>query len=274
MPLTPRALLALALILGAPAPARAKSAVTLYAAASLTGALTEATKAYAAATGAEVATQFGPSGRMRERVEAGEPATLFASADFGNPRRLAGEGKAWPAVVFARNRLCAMTRPGLVVAPDDLLAIMLNPAVRLGVATPGNEPAGDYARALFAKAERVAPGAGAALEAKAVNLTGGKDSLPAPAGRSAYAWHIAEKRADLFLGYCSGGKAAAAELPGLGVVEPPAGLAVDADYGLAVLKGPAEREAAAGRLALFLLSPEGQAILARWGFAPVTAPAG
>jgi ABC-type molybdate transport system substrate-binding protein len=58
------------------------------------------------------------------------------------------------------------------------------------------------------------------------------------------------------------------------VVEPPAGLAVDADYGLAVLKGPAEREAAAGRLALFLLSPEGQAILARWGFAPVTAPAG
>jgi molybdenum ABC transporter molybdate-binding protein len=275
MPLTSRALLTFALVLGVTAAtARAEPAVTLYAAASLTDALTDAATAYAAAIGVEVATRFGPSGEMRQRVEAGEPATLFASADYGNPRRLAEEGKAWPAVVFARNRLCAMTRPGLSVAPDDLLAIMLNPAVRLGVATPGNEPAGDYARALFAKAERVAPGARAALEAKAVNLTGGKDSLPVPAGRNAYAWHIAEKRADLFLGYCSGGRAAAAELPGLRVVEPPAGLAVDADYGLAVLKGPAEREAAAGRLALFLLSPEGQAILARWGFAPVTAPAG
>ena len=95
-----------------------------------------------------------------------------------------------------------------------------------------------------------------------------------PAGRDAYAWHIAEKRADLFLGYCSGGEAAAAELPGLRVVELPKGLAVDADDGLVVLKGPAEREAAAGRFALFVLSPEGQAILARWGFAPATAPAG
>jgi molybdate transport system substrate-binding protein len=276
MQVTRRTLLPLVLALGmtAPAPARAEPVVALYAAASLTGALTEAAEAYAAASGAEVATRFGPSGQMRERVEAGEAATLFASADYANPRRLADERKAWPAVVFARNRLCAMTRPGLVVAPDDLLAIMLNPAVRLGVATPGNEPAGDYARALFAKAERVTPGAEGALEAKALSLTGGKDSLPVPAGRNAYAWHIAERRADLFLGYCSAGKAAATELPGLGVVEPPAELAVDADYGLAVVKGPAEQEAAAARFAMFVLSPEGQAILARWGFAPVAARAG
>src|SRR4051794_34525368 len=154
MPLTTRALLALALVLGAtaPAPARAEPAVTLYAAASLTGTLTEAAKAYAAATGVEVATRFGPSGRMRQRVEAGEPATLFASADYGNPRRLAEEGKAWPAVVFARNRLCAMTRPGLVVGPGDLLAIMLSPAGRLGGATPGDQAAGGHARAAVPQA--------------------------------------------------------------------------------------------------------------------------
>ena len=102
--------LVLALAMRAPAPARAEPAVTLYAAASLTGALTEAAEAYAAASGAEVATRFGPSGQMRERVEAGEAATLFASADYANPSRLADERKAWPAVVFARNRLCAMTR--------------------------------------------------------------------------------------------------------------------------------------------------------------------
>ena len=275
MPFTRRALLALALALGvmAPALARAGPAVTLYAAGSLTDALTEAAKAYTAATGAEVATRFGPSGEMRGRIEAGEPATVFASADYGNPRRLADEGRAGPAVVFARNRLCAMTRPGLAVTPDYLLAIMLNPAVKLGVATPGNEPSGDYARTLFAKAERVTPGAKAALEAKALKLTGGKDSAPVPAGRNAYAWHIAERRADLFLGYCSAGEAAAAELPGLQVVELPKELAVDADDGLVVLRGPAEQEAAAARFAMFVLSPEGQAILARWGFAPATAPA-
>jgi molybdate transport system substrate-binding protein len=58
------------------------------------------------------------------------------------------------------------------------------------------------------------------------------------------------------------------------VVALPKELAVGADYGLVVLKGPAEQEAAAGRFAMFVLSPEGQAILARWGFTPVAAPAG
>jgi molybdenum ABC transporter molybdate-binding protein len=248
--------------------------VTLYAAGSLTAALSEAAKAYAAASGVEVATRFGPSGQMRERIEAGEPATVFASADYGHPKRLAEAGKAGPVVIFARNRLCALVRPGLAVRADGPLDAMLDPGIKLGTSMPGNDPSGDYAWALFAKAERVKPGARAALEAKALKLAGGKDSMRPPEGRNAYAWHIGEGRADLFLGYCSAGKVAAAELPGLQVVDLPRDLAVGADYGLAVLKGPAEQEAAATRFAMFLLSPEGQAILGRWGFTPLTAPAG
>ena len=58
------------------------------------------------------------------------------------------------------------------------------------------------------------------------------------------------------------------------MVDLPDGLAVGADYGLTVLKGPADQEAAAARFAMFILSPAGQAILARWGFTPVAAPAG
>jgi ABC-type molybdate transport system substrate-binding protein len=57
------------------------------------------------------------------------------------------------------------------------------------------------------------------------------------------------------------------------VVELPKELAVGADCTLAVLRGPADQEAAAGRFAMFVLSPAGQAILARWGFAPAVAPA-
>jgi molybdate transport system substrate-binding protein len=47
---------------------------------------------------------------------------------------------------------------------------------------------------------------------------------------------------------------------------------VGADYGLTVLTGArAER---AGRLVSFILSPAGQAILARHGFAAPTSPSG
>lgn len=258
----------------ASASAQAEPAVTLYAAGSLTGALGEAAKAYGAATGVEVATKFGPSGQMRERIEAGEPATMFASADLGHPKNLADAGKAGPVVVFTRNRLCALARPGLDIGTDRLLASMLDPAVRLGTSTPGNDPSGDYAWAVFTKAETLQAGAKSALEGKALKLVGGKDSAQPPPGRNSYAWHLAEGRADLFLGYCSAGKIAAGELPGLTVVDLPSGLAVGADYGLTVLNGPAEQEAAAGRFAMFILSPAGQAILERWGFTPVAEPAG
>jgi molybdate transport system substrate-binding protein len=167
-----------------------------------------------------------------------------------------------------------MVRPGVEVGTEGVLDAMLDPGVEPGTSTPGNDPSGDYAWAVFAKAEAHWPGARAALEGKALRLAGGKDSARPPEGRSAYAWHIAEGRADLFLGYRTAGRAAAAELRGLRVVDLPTELAIEADYGLAVLKGPPERQAAAGRFAMFVLSPAGQAVLARWGFAAPDLPAG
>ncbi|MGH7045590.1 MAG: substrate-binding domain-containing protein [Stellaceae bacterium] len=45
-------------------------------------------------TGVNVTADFGPSGVLRERVEHGERADLFASADVGHPLILLKEGLA------------------------------------------------------------------------------------------------------------------------------------------------------------------------------------
>lgn len=108
------------------------------------------------------------------------------------------------------------------------------------------------------------PGARQALEAKALRLTGAPDSPRPPDGRSVYAWHVLEGRADLFLAYCTAGREAAAEATGLTVVELPPELAVGADYGLTVLR--TANTQAALPFVLYILSAEGQAILARYGF--------
>ncbi len=265
--LAPAALLAGALLLLLSAagamPAAAQHATSLYAAGSLKAAMSEIAEAFTEATGLPVETTFGPSGLLRERIEAGEPAELFASANMKHPQTLAAAGRGGPVVLFARNRLCAMTRQGLSVTSEGLLDALLDPAVRVGTSTPKADPSGDYAWKLFEKAEALRPGSFETLDAKALKLTGGPDSAAAPAGRNPYAWVMTEDRADLFLTYCTNVVLARQDTPELQLVAVPATLSVGADYGLNLL---AAHRPEAARLALFILSPDGQAILDRYGF--------
>ena len=58
------------------------SPLRVYAAGSLREPLSEIAKGYEAATGTRIALTFGASGLLRERIEKGEPAQVFASADM------------------------------------------------------------------------------------------------------------------------------------------------------------------------------------------------
>ncbi len=205
-----------------------------------------------------------PPGLLRERIEKGEPAQVFASADVGHPGKLAEAGRVQGKVaIFARNQLCALAREGLAVTSASLLDTMLDKGVRVGTSTPKADPAGDYAFALFAKAEALRPGARAALEAKALQLTGGPTSEKAPDGRNLYGWVMASGKADVFLTYCTNAVLARKEVPSLQMVQIPPELNVGADYGLVVLR---DAPAAAGNLTRFILGDEGQAILVKHGF--------
>jgi molybdenum ABC transporter molybdate-binding protein len=239
--------------------------VTLFAAGSLTGALTEVARAYEAKSSHKVATKFGPSGLLKKEIADGAKADVFASANMEHPQALFEDGTGGPVLRFARNKLCALVKPGLDVSSDTLLTRMLDPKIKLGTSTPKADPSGDYAFEVFAKAESIKPGAKAALEKKALMLTGAKGSAAPPTGRIAYGWHVAEGRADIFLTYCTNALEAQKQYPGQQRVQLPAQLAVGADYGLTVLNGAVP---AAKGFADYIVSAEGQGILARYGFAP------
>ena len=257
---------ALALMLAMTANPAAAETVSLYAAGSLRAALTDVAQAYTAATGNKVDAKFGASGLLKDEIAGGAPAHVFASANMEHPQALAATGKGEKPRLFTRNTLCALVRPGLNVGTESLLDSMLDPAIKVGSSTPKADPSGDYAFESFAKAETVKPGAKATLEAKALKLTGSNDSAKAPDGRNTYGWHVAERHADIFLTYCTNAAAARAENPSLQVVALPKALSVGADYGMTVLTGA---PAAARTLADFILSPQGQKILANHGFTPV-----
>jgi ABC-type molybdate transport system substrate-binding protein len=248
----------------------AADTVLLHAAGSLRGALTEVSKAFETSGGGTVQAKYGPSGLLKNEIEGGAKAEVFASANMNHPQALASAKKSGPVVLFARNRLCALVKPGLAVDPASLLDRMLDPAVKLGTSTPKADPAGDYAFEVFAKTDKVKVGSRAALEKKALLLTGGATSAPPPKGRSVYGWHVAEGRADIFLTYCTNALVAQKENAGQQIVQLPDALAVGADYGLTVV---ANASPGAYRLAMFILSSDGQRILAKHGFsAPTLTP--
>jgi len=253
-----------ALVLFMSAPAHAAETVQLHAAGSLRGALTEVSAAFEKSSGVKVEAKYGPSGLLRDEIANGAKAEVFASANMMHPETLAKTGKAGPVKMFARNTLCALVKPGLSVTRDTLLDRMLDPATKLGTSTPEADPSGDYAFEVFRKAGAVKAGANDTLARKALQLTGGPNSAQPPAGRNAYGHVVASGQADIFLTYCTNAVMAAKENPGQQVVALPADLAVGADYGLTVINGAS---ANAERFAGYILSREGQGILAKHGFA-------
>lgn len=248
-------------------PATAAEPVLLYSAGSLRSALNDAAAAFERASGQKVQSKYGASGLLKDEIAGGARAEVFTSANMEHPQALATAGKAGPVVLFARNRLCALARPGLAVDSVTLLDRMLANDIKLGTSTPRADPSGDYAWEVFRKADKLKPDAFAALEKKALQLVGGPSSPTAPPGQALYGILVAEGKADIFLTYCTNAHQAQAQNPGQQIVALPQELAVGADYGLTVIAGAPPPAYA---FASFILSVDGQRILAKHGF---TAPA-
>jgi molybdate transport system substrate-binding protein len=246
-------------------PARA-DALRVAGAGSLTEAFTDLLRLFPAGTDTIAAPEFGPSGLMRERIETGLDVDLFASADMEQARRLAAGHPERAVIHFTRNRLCAVARPAVGLTTANMLDRLLEPAVRLATSTPGADPAGDYAWAVFARAEAVRTGARAVLEGKAQQLYGGgpKTPLLVP-GKGAAEGIFLSDRADVVLAYCSGAPAALREVPGLAVVPLPPELSVGPAYGMVLLN----TKPLTLRFAMFVMSEAGQAVMKAHGFDPV-----
>jgi ABC-type molybdate transport system substrate-binding protein len=257
--------LAAALTMGAGAPAQ-EAAIKVLAAGSLRAALTDVARAFEAeAPGRKVELGFGASGLLKDRLLGGERADVFASANMEHPQALAAAGKAAAPQAFARNTLCALAAPGLQATPQTLVDRLLDPAVRIGTSTPKADPAGDYAFAMFERIEKSGrAGANRLLSDKALQLTGGPNSPPPPTDRNVYGALMAAGAADVFLTYCTNVVIAMREQPTLRRIDIPEAVNVSASYGVTVLNGAA---GAAQPFVQFLLSPAGQAVLSRHGFA-------
>lgn len=264
-----RSLLRMATLVGlawlVPAAAMAAEPLKVYAAGSTRKALTEAAQSFTAKEGREVRLTFGASGLLLDRLRGGEAADLYAPADLTDAWTLHRAGLASPVVRFARSRLCVVTRGGRSVTPAAVLDMIGNPSVRIMAPAPSVDATGIYVWRLYRRAERLRPGSYRLLDDKTVRLDP-RIIETLPPGKSALAVFFERDMADLLFAYCNSAGQAAAEAPELKVTELPPDLAVPVAYGITIL---AKGDRTSGRRFIdFLLSAEGQAIIAKWGFAP------
>jgi len=210
-------------------------------------------------SGLRITTDFGPAGRLRQRIEAGEACDFFASANRLHPEALLQQGRAVKLGLFAANTLCLTARRDIVTRADDWLSLLCRDDLRVATSTPLSDPSGDYTWELFDNIERLHPGSGSRLKAKARPMVGGTDGLMVPKGELAAQWLIEQKHTDMFIGYAS--YAPRLQLcPKLHVLNIPAPYNVVAEYGWACCSDPALP------LAAFLSSAEAQTILQQHGF--------
>lgn len=228
-----------------PAGEPAQGPLLVSAAASLTDAFGDIEPAFETANpGVELVLNLGSSSALREQILEGAPADVYASANQSNMEAVADAGElAGAARIFARNRLQIAVPSGNPAGVAGL-ADFADPELLVGLCAEG-VPCGDFARQALARA-----GVTPALDTNEPDVRSLLTKIEAG-------------ELDAGITYVTDVASAAGLVEG---IEIPEQYNLSAEYPVAVLAhSPHPRAAAA--FVVFVLSPEGQAILARHGFA-------
>ena len=239
--------------------------VTVFAAASLTdafqalGALLEQ-----ANPGSTVTFNFGGSPTLRTQLAQGAHADVFASADEPNMQGAQKDGSigATPSI-FAQNKLTVIV-PAANPAGITTLQDLAKPGVKLDLADP-NVPVGNYARQAFAKMGQDPSFGSGFVAAVAKNVVSNETDVKQVVAK------VQLGEADAGVVYQT--DVTAAVRSAVKLIAIPDQFNVIAQYPIAVVKGAPNADGAQAFIS-FVRSPAGQAVLAKYGFAPPPAQVG
>lgn len=255
----PAAALSAALLLfsacGRP-PAQPKE-IIVSAAVSLKNAFEEIGLIFERQTGVQVRFNLGASGLLQRQIEAGAPADVFASAsarqmDALESRGLVLEGSRRE---LARNELVLVAPLGAQPSPLQVFTDIGQPGItRIAVGNPKTVPAGQYAQEALENLELWSP-----LQPRLILAENVRQVLD----------YVVRGEVDAGLVYAS--DVAVAQEKVRVVAPAPPGTHAPIVYPIAALRGSGAPDAAR-RFIDLATSPEGQAILRKYGFAQTSQP--
>ena len=231
--------------------------LTIFAAASLTDAFTEIGVSFDAAnSGVTTTFNFAGSQALRTQIEEGAPADVFASASGKEMDTLVTGSFVGGDVsqVFLSNKLVVIL-PADNPAALEKLEDLANPGIKIVLAAE-EVPVGKYARQALDLMDAFF---GTGYKDKVLaNVVSNEDNVKQVVAK------VQLGEADAGIVYVSDVVAA----PELKSIELPADMNVIAKYPIAPLVKSENADLAANFIE-YVLSTEGQVVLAKWGFAPI-----
>ena len=240
------------------APAATGGELTVFAAASLTDAFKTIGEQFGAANGgARLTFNFGGSDQLATQITQGAPADVFASA---NTKQMgvvitAGDIISGTQKTFARNRLVLVypkDNPGKLAALNDLA----NPGLKIVLASK-SVPVGGYALDFLAKASKLPEYTETYSPTVLANVVSYEDNVKAVLSK------VALGEANAGIVYTT--DAATVKDGSIGMLEIPDTLNTIAAYPIATTKN-AKNADLAQKFVDYVLGPEGQKVLAQYGF--------
>ena len=239
-----------------PKTAASADAVVVSAAMSLKSAFEEIGALPAAAAGvSRPAFNFGASGDLLAQIRGGAPADVFAAAAVKDMDVLEAEGGLLPGtrVDFAANKIVVIVPSGSNTGVSSFRDLAKLVIARIAIVNPKTGPAGRYAAEVFASV-----GVADAIRPKLIFAETVRQVLD----------YTVRGEVDAGVVYATDAMTRPHEVTVAAVA--PAGSHTPVVYPIAVIKGSTRPEDAKAFLAA-VRSADGQAILARHGFAPAPA---
>ena len=242
----------------APTSTPAPQTLTVFAAASLTGAFGDIGKAFEAAhPGVTVKFSFAGSQVLRTQIEQGALADVFASADHKNMDPLVTENLVATGADrdFATNLLTVILPPKNP-ANIQTLQDLAKPGLKL-IFEDASVPAGNYTRQILTNMSKD-PTYGADFGTKVLaNVVSNETDVKQVVAK------VDQGEGDAGIVYVTDALAA----PDLKTISIPANYNVIAHYPITTLAKAPNPELAAAFVA-YVLSADGQAVMKKWGFSP------
>lgn len=233
-----------------------KRTIVVSAAVSVENAFVKISKLYTDRTETKVDFSFGASGNLEKQIEAGAPVDVYASAGEKEMDQLQAQSLIEPGTRadFAGNALVLVVPTGSKLKLDSFRQLAARQVKRIAMGNPKTVPAGFYARQALRNLHLWQK-----LKSRLIFSEDVRQALD----------YVMRGEVDAGIVYATDVGVAGGKVRQ--VAEAPAGTYGPIRYPIAAIKGSAHPEAAKQFIKL-VLSPEGESILASYGFRAVKAP--